>query len=66
MATQHILLHHTNHIYDESGKLQTVDTLINGEQKYLWNQNMSNELGRLAQGNDSEFKSNNFVDVIHH
>ena len=66
MATQHILLHHTNHIYDESGKLQTVDTLVNGEQKYLLNQSMSNELGRIAQGNDAVVKANDCVYFIHH
>ena len=45
-AAQHILRHHSNHIYDEAGELQTLDALINGQQKYLWTQSMSNELGR--------------------
>ena len=62
---QHIFQHHSNHIYDEAGKFQTVDTLINGEQKDLWNQIMSNELGRLAQGNDAGVKSNDCIDFIH-
>ena len=44
-VAQHIFQNHVNHIYDESGKRQTVDTVINGEQKYICNQRENNELG---------------------
>ena len=66
MVAQHIFQHHANQIYDEAGKLQIVYTLINGEQKYLWNQSTSNELVISAQGNDAGVKANDCVDFIHH
>ena len=66
LVAQHIFQHLSNHIYNESVKRQTVDTIINWEQRYLWNQSMSNELGILSQGNDTGVKANNCVDFIHH
>ena len=66
LMAQYIFHHHVNHIYYEAVKHQTVDTLINGEQKYLCTQSMSNELCILSQGKDEGFKVNNCVDFIHH
>ena len=43
-----------------------MDKLINGEQKDLWTQIMSNELVRLAQVNGAVVKANDCVDVINH
>ena len=37
-----------------------------GGKKDPWTQIISNELGRLAQGNDAEITSNDCFDFIHH
>ena len=66
LVSHHIFQYHANHIYDEAGKRQKVDTLINGEQKELCTQSMSNELCILSQGKDEGFKVNNCIDFIHH
>ena len=63
---QHIFQYHANHIYEKAVYIQTVDAFINGKQKYLWTQSMSNELGRLAQWNDVGVKSKDCVNFIHH
>ena len=40
-----------NHIYQGQHK-ETIDTLIEGPSKEVWQQALSNELGRLSQGNE--------------
>lgn len=43
-----------NHIYNEvTGKRETIDSLLNGPRSDVWSQALSNEWGRLAQGNDA-------------
>ena len=53
-----------NHIYDKNGRKETVDTLIHGENKRIWIQALSNELGRLLQGNDAGVKSTDCMEFI--
>ena len=53
-----------NHIYDENGKKETVDSLINGKDRKVWNQALSNEIGRLVQGNDNGVKSTDCMEFI--
>ena len=54
-----------NHIYDEQGKKLTILQLLNGSNKKVWNRSMSNELGRLTQGNDFGVKHTNTMQFIH-
>ena len=55
-----------NHIYDDKGKKLSIDTLLTDPKyKDIWNKSMSNELGRLAQGNKYGIKSNDAIDFIH-
>lgn len=42
---------HVNHIYNEQGKRETLDTLRASFQKGIWDKALSNEWGRLVQGN---------------
>ena len=41
-----------HHIYQPNSKKETIDTLLQGSNRLLWLQSLSNERGRLAQGND--------------
>jgi hypothetical protein len=54
-----------HHIYDANGKRQTVDQLLHGPNSIIWNKSMSNELGRLAQGNDVGIKATDTIDFIY-
>jgi hypothetical protein len=56
--------HQINHIYNINGKRQTIDTVCKGLDKDIWNQSISNEWGRLAQGNDSGVHFNDVIDFI--
>jgi hypothetical protein len=42
--------HNVNHIYNEQGKKETLDTLLNGKDSAIWMNSLANEFGRLAQG----------------
>ena len=52
------------HIYNEAGKKETVDSLMSGPDKDIWIKSMSNELGRLAQGNKHGIKATDTIDFI--
>ena len=56
--------HQVNHIYNIDGKRQTIDTVCKGPDKDVWNQSLSNEWGRLAQGNDNGVHFNDVIDFI--
>ena len=54
-----------NHIFDENGKKQTLDNLLKGNHgKTRWAPALSNEWGRLAQGNDLGVESTDTIDFI--
>ena len=53
------------HIYDVNGKRQSIDKLLNGKDgKTKWNPALSNEWGRLAQGNDNGVEYTNTIEFI--
>ena len=56
--------HHINHVYNINGKRETIDSVCRGEDKAIWLQSLSNEWGRLAQGNDSGVQFNDVIDFI--
>ena len=41
-----------NHIYNNQGKRQTLNSLRQSSQKAVWERALGNEWGRLAQGNE--------------
>ena len=59
-ATNHL----ANHIFDPSGKKQTLDSLLQGPTKAIWQRSASNEFGRLAQGNNHGVKGTNTIQFI--
>ena len=65
---QHIFDKHLKafHIFNDLGEKQTLDMLLEGENKKVWSQALSNELGRLAQGNDAGVRSTDAIDFIFH
>ena len=53
-----------NHIYTSDGKKETIDSLLKGNNSNIWEQSLSNEWGRLAQGNDKGVKGTNTIAFI--
>ena len=53
-----------NHMFDTQGKKQSLDKLPVGTTKKIWQQALSNELGRLAQGIGT-VQGNDILDFIH-
>ena len=53
------------HIYDDNGKKQSLEALLNGNDGNIWNRSMSNEIGRLAQGNKYGVKMTDTIDFIY-
>jgi hypothetical protein len=53
-----------NHIYNSQEKKETIDTLLNANDSKKWTQILSNEFGRLAQGNDSGTTGTNTIDFL--
>ena len=52
LAAQSYFQHFSNHIFDAHGKRETIDSLLQKDPS-KWNRALSNEWGRLAQGNDT-------------
>ena len=55
---------HANHIYDDTGRKETIDTLLAGKNSSTWVTALSNELGRLSQGIDGRVVATNTIDFI--
>ena len=53
-----------NHIYNAEGKKETIDSLLEGPNKHIWHRSLSNEWGRLAQGNDAGIKGTDTIRFI--
>ena len=65
LKQQHYVAQMMNHIYDVNGKKQSLDKLLNGkDSETKWFPALSNEWGRLAQGNDSGVESTNTIEFI--
>ena len=74
LAQQHLVAQHvfstpTNnafHMYNPtSGKKETIDSLLNSTAAQRWTCSLSNEWGRLAQGNKHGVKATDTIDFIH-
>ena len=69
-ATQSILAQHifqqpkVYHIYDEHEQKQYMGDLIKGSKGKMWYQALSNEWGRLAQGNESRALPTKAIEFI--
>ena len=56
--------HSANHIFDEFGKKQSMDKLLNGPDRDIWWKAIGNEFGRLAQGIGTRVISTDTIDFI--
>jgi hypothetical protein len=66
LAAQHIFQPTIHHIYNEqTGKKETIDSLLQGKNKKIWQKAVSNEFGRLAQGNVHGILATDTIDFIH-
>ena len=63
LLAQHAQQHHLNHIFTE-GKKETLDTLLHGKDKDVWERALSNELGRLSQGMKGRVRAMDTIDFI--
>ena len=65
LLAQHIFNQPTAmHIYDDQGKKLSMNNLIQGEHKDRWVKALSNEWGRLAQGNKHGVLATNTIKFI--
>jgi hypothetical protein len=61
IATFHL---HANHIYNDKGKKETLDTLLAGTNSTTWTNALCNEYGRLAQGYGGTIVGTDTIDFI--
>ena len=54
-----------NHIFNEDGKKETMDSLLKGKDSKIWWNALGNELGRLAQGIGNRVIATDTIDFIH-
>ena len=66
LLAQHLSNHTLNYIFDASGKKLTLSELLQGPTNDIWSRSLSNELGRLTQGNDFGVSFSNFMRFIPH
>ena len=66
LIAQHMFNPHytANRIYKENGAKETIDFLITGKSKDVWLRSLSNDWGRLAQGNVHGVKGTNTIKFI--
>ena len=63
-AAAHLASPAVNHIYRLDGKKETIDLVLQGSDREIWTKSLSNEWGRLAQGNDSGVHATDTIDFI--
>ena len=54
-----------NNIYQPDGKKETIESLLQGSNRKIWERSLSNEWGRLAQSNDNNVLATDTIDFIH-
>ena len=65
LQQQEYIKQSVNHIYDTKGQKQSIDALINGPDALTkWLPALSNEWGRLAQGNDAGVEATNTINFV--
>ena len=64
LSAQSIFQPTLNNIYQPDGKKETIDTLLQGSNRDIWKRSLSNEWGRLAQGNDNRVVATDTINFI--
>ena len=54
-----------NHVFRPDGTKESIDSVITGADRDLWTKSLSNEWGRLAQGNDAGVSSTDTIEFLH-
>ena len=57
--------YHATHIYKDNSTKEKIDSVVSGPSRHVWEKSLSNELGRLAQGNANEVRHTDIVDFLH-
>ena len=65
LAALHLFQPTINHIYRPDGKKETMDTLLQGSDRKIWMQSLSNKWGRLAQSNNNGVIATDIINFIH-
>ena len=65
-TTNHFLHPIVNHIYNDNGKKETINSLRSSPQREIWEKALSNEWGRLAQGNVYGVNATDTIEFIQH
>ena len=67
LLAQHIFSHKAHHIYNDQGKRLSIDILLSGEHgDSRWMPALSNEWGRLAQGNYAGVEATDTIESFPH
>ena len=54
-----------NHLYQEDGRKETIDSLLRGIASKTWSNSLSNEWSRLSRGNDYSIKGTETINFIY-
>ena len=55
---------HSGFLYNDNGKKSSIDDLLTGKDHIVWDNALSNEIGRLAQGNSSGVVGTNTIEFV--
>ena len=64
VAAAHLYQLMVNHIYCPDSNKETIDLVRKGSDRTIWNQSLSNEWGRLAQGNNNGVLATDTINFI--
>ena len=65
ILAQHLFEPKLNHLFQPNGRKETLDSVLRGKDAATWQRSLSNEIGRLAQGNDYGVTSTDTIEFIH-
>ena len=65
LVAQHMFQHKACHIFRPNGTKETIDSMLQGPLRAVWEKSLSNEWGRLAQGNKYGVRSTDTIDFVH-
>ena len=65
LQAQEVFTMRVHNIYRPDGQKETIDSVLKGSDRIIWAQSLSNEWGRLAQGNDNNVMGTDTIEFIH-
>ena len=65
LLAQHLFTPTLHHLFQPNGRKETLDSVLRGKDAATWKRSLSNEIGRLAQGNDYGVTSTDTIEFIH-